>query len=271
MKYWETNKESGITRVFYGKIVGHVVLLIVALVILFGSFGTIKAGHRGVLLTFGKVEDKIFGEGLFIKLPIIQKVKSIDVQIQKEQVDAGAASKDLQEVRSTIALNYHIRPEGVNKIWQEVGKEYNARIIDPAVQETVKASTATFTAEELITKREAVRDKIKLLLTERLLVHDIIVDEFNITNFDFSNTFNQAIEAKVTAEQNALAAKNKLEQVKFEAQQAIEEAKGKAEAILIEGQALAQNPAVIELRWINKWNGQVPQYWGQATPFIGIK
>jgi regulator of protease activity HflC (stomatin/prohibitin superfamily) len=270
MKYYE-KKENNSYKIFYGKIVSHVIILIIILIFLFGAFGTIKAGKRGVLLTFGKVGDKILGEGLYFKLPLVQHVQSIDVQIQKEQVTASAASKDLQEVSSVIALNYHLNPVSVNKIWRDVGKEYNQRIIDPAVQETVKASTALFTAEELITKRESVRDKIKELLTQRLLAHDIIVDEFNIVNFDFSKTFNEAIEAKVTAEQNALAAKNKLEQTKYEAQQAIEAAKGKAQALQIEGTALAQNPAVIQLRWIDKWNGSVPTYWGQATPFIGIK
>ncbi len=273
-KYTKEEKdEYGNTRLvpLIGKIIGHVLLAVIVLIIIFGSFGTIKAGQRGVLLTFGAVGDKIFNEGLYVKLPFIQHVKKINVQILKEQVDAFAASKDLQEVSATIAVNYHLAPDKVNKIWQSVGASYNSTIIAPAIQETVKSSVSMFTAEEIITKRESVREKVKVLLTERLLAHDIIVDEFNIVNFDFSKSFNDAIEAKVTAEQNALAAKNKLEQVKFEAQQAVEQAQGKAKAIQIEGDALRSTPQITELRWIEKWNGSVPQYWGSATPFIGIK
>ncbi len=253
------------------KIVLHVALGLFILLSLFLSFGTVGAGERGVLLQFSAVTDKIFDEGLYFKLPFIQTVKIVDVRVQKEQVEAGASSKDLQVVASVIALNYYLRHDAVAKLYQEVGMEYKSRIIDPAIQEAVKASTAKFTAEELITKREFVREEVKNLLKQKLETKGIMIDEFNIVNFDFSKVFNEAIEAKVTAEQSALAAKNKLEQVKFEAQQAIEAAQGKAKAIQIEGAALNSSPQVVELRWIEKWNGQVPQFWGQATPFIGIK
>ena len=254
------------------KIVIHVVSVIIILVmlIIFFPFGTIGAGQRGVLLQFGAVQEKVFGEGLYFRIPMMQNVEKMDIKIQKEQTEADAASKDLQTVKSVIALNFHLEADKVAKIWQGVGKEYKSRIIDPAIQEAVKASTAKFTAEELITKREQVREDIKTLLKEKLSPTGIIVDELNIVNFDFSKSFNDAIEAKVTAEQSALAAKNKLEQVKFEAQQAMEEAQGKAKAIQIEGDALRSTPQIVELRWIERWDGKVPQYWGNATPFIGL-
>lgn len=253
-----------------GKLVGHAIVGIFIIVLLFGAFGTIGAGERGVLLQFGAVKDKVFDEGLYVKVPFIQKVVKMDVKIQKIEVDASAASKDLQVVTSTIAINYHLTPDNVNKMWQNVGKAYKTRIIDPAIQETVKATTALYTAEELITKRELVKEAIKLNILERLAVHNIIVDEFNIVNFDFSQAFNEAIEAKVTAEQLKLKADRDLERIKVEAEQKVADAKGKAEAIRIEAQALLQNKNVIELRWIEKWNGKVPTYWGQATPFIGL-
>lgn len=248
-------------------------LLWIAILILFVSqfpFGTVRAGERGVLLQFGAVADKIYKEGLYFRVPIVQKVVRMDVKIQKNEVEVGAASKDLQIVSAIIALNYHLDAERVNILWQEVGKEYDTRIIDPAIQEAVKASTAKFTAEELITKREIVKEEIKLNIIERLEGRNIIVDMVNIVDFDFSPEFNKAIEAKVTAEQQALAAKNKLEQVKFEAQQAVEEAQGKAKAIQIEGDALRSTPQIVELRWIEKWDGKTPLYWGNATPFIGL-
>lgn len=252
------------------KIVTYTVVGLVAFMIIFGSFGTIGAGERGVLLQFGAVKDKVFGEGLYFKIPFVQKVVKMDVKIQKDEVAASASSKDLQIVTSKIALNYHLAPNSVNKIWQEIGKDYNVRIIAPTIQEAVKAVTAKFTAEELITKREKVKEQIKMNLAERLLVHAIIVDEFNIIDFFFSEAFNAAIEAKVTAEQLKLKADRDLERIIIEKEQMITAAEGKAQAILIEARALMANPKVVELRWIEKWNGEVPQYWGQASPFIGL-
>ncbi|NQT50147.1 prohibitin family protein [Candidatus Kuenenbacteria bacterium] len=254
-----------------GKLGIYVVIAIVILIILFGSFGTIGAGERGILLQFGAVQDKIFDEGLYIKIPLIQQVEVMDVKIQKDEVAASASSKDLQVVTSKIALNYHLDPNAVNKIWQEVGKNYNSRIIAPSIQEAVKAITAMFTAEELITKREMVKDQIKVNLAERVSDRSIIIDEFNIIDFSFSPAFNEAIEAKVTAEQLKLKADRDLERIVIEAEQQVAQAKGKAAAIQVEAQALRSNPKVVELRWIEKWNGEVPTYWGQASPFIGLE
>ncbi len=264
----EINKRIG--NIDGKKIVSRIAIGLVALILLFGAFGTIGAGERGILLQFGAVKDKVFDEGLYIKIPFVQKVVTMDVKIQKDEIPASASSKDLQIVTSKIALNYHLLPESVNKVWQEVGKNYNARIISPAIQESVKAETAKFTAEELITKREVVKEQIKANLALRLLQNFIIVDEFNIIDFDFSAAFNEAIEAKVQAEQLKLKADRDLERIKIEADQMIAAAQGKAQAIQIEAQALRANPQVVELRWIEKWDGKVPTYWGEASPFIGI-
>lgn len=252
------------------KTLRYIILAIIIVFLIFDTLGTVGAGERGVLLQFGAVKDKVFDEGLYVKIPLVQRVKKMDVKIQKEQVNVSAASKDLQVVTSTIAINYHLNPETVNRMWQSVGAQYESRIIDPAIQEVVKATTALYTAEELITKREMVKEDIKLNIKERLAVHNIIVDEFNIVDFDFSSAFNAAIEAKVTAEQLKLKADRDLERIRVEAEQKIADARGKAEAIRIEAQALLQNKNVIELRWIEKWDGHVPTYWGQASPFIGL-
>ncbi|HOK40185.1 MAG TPA: prohibitin family protein [bacterium] len=247
-------------------------IIIIILFFIFAPFGTVGAGERGVLLRFNAVTGKILNEGLYFYIPFIEQVKKIDIKIQKEQVSANAASKDLQTISSVVALNFHIMPDKVAKIYQEVGIDYKNRIIDPALQEAVKASTALFTAEELITKREIVKEKIKFLLKERLEPRGLAIDEFNIVNFEFSRAFNEAIENKVTAEQQALAAKNKLEQVKFEAEQKVAEAKGKAEAIRIEAQALRDNPQVLQLRALEKWDGKLPQFMGSnSVPFINVK
>jgi regulator of protease activity HflC (stomatin/prohibitin superfamily) len=274
MKYFTKENWTDKYDRFRGlKLAIHVVigLVILLLVVLQFPFGTVGAGERGVQLQFNAVTGKVFGEGLYLRMPFVQKVKIVDVKIQKEQVDADAASKDLQIVKSTVALNFHLNPEQVSTIYKEVGILYKERLIDPAIQESVKASTSKFTAEELITKREFVREEVKTLLKNKMSPLGIVVDEFNIVNFDFSRVFNEAIEAKVTAEQNAFAARNKLEQIKYEAQQRVEEAKGKAEAITIESKALMNNPQVLELRALEKWNGVLPQVVSDAIPFINIK
>ncbi len=249
--------------------IGLVIFLLFIMVLNF-PFGTVGAGERGVQLRFGAVTGKVFGEGLYFRIPFVERIQKMDVRIQKDEVPASAASKDLQIVTSKIALNYHLDPNKVDKIWQEVGKDYNTRIIAPSIQEAVKAESAKFTAEELITKREEVKEKIKANLAVRLLERSIIVDEFNIIDFEFSPAFNTAIEAKVTAEQLKLKADRDLERIKIEADQKIADARGKAEAIRIEAVALRQNAQVVELRWIEKWDGKVPLYWGEASPFIGI-
>jgi regulator of protease activity HflC (stomatin/prohibitin superfamily) len=161
-------------------------------------------------------------------------------------------------------------PDQAARVYQEVGVDYKERLVDPALQEAVKASTAKYTAEELITKREEVRESIKSHLKEKLESRGIDVDDFNIVNFEFSESFNVAIENKVTAEQSALAAKNKLEQIKFEADQRIAAARGTAEAIRIEADALKSNPQVLQLRAIEKWDGRLPAVSGGAAPFVNV-
>lgn len=262
-------KDKNVAKVV---IVG-ILFLVIGVSILFGTWGTVGAGERGVLLRFSAVAG-VKEEGFYFKAPWIESVKIMDVKIQKEQVDASAASKDLQTVNSVVAVNFHLSPDKVVDIYKGVGLDYKSRIIHPAIQEAVKASTAKFTAEELITKRELVRGEIKQYLADKLLSHGLIVDELNIVNFDFSSSFNAAIEAKVTAEQDALAAKNKLEQSKYEAEQRIAQAKGEAEAIRIQAQAITQQGGAdyVKLKAIEKWSGAVPNYvgTGSAIPFLQI-
>lgn len=251
------------------KIVIGLFLAVIAFGIIW-PFGIVEAGERGVQLRFGAVTGKVLNEGLYFRIPIMESVKIIDVKVQKEEVESGAASADLQSVSSIVAANFHVNPDRVATLYQEVGEDYKIRLIDPALQESVKASTAKFTAEELITKREEVREEVKRHLKDKLEARGIIIDDFNIVNFNFSESFNEAIEAKVTAEQSALAAKNKLEQIKFEAEQDIASARGRAEALKIESEALKSNPEILELRALEKWDGRLPTVTGGSVPFVNI-
>jgi regulator of protease activity HflC (stomatin/prohibitin superfamily) len=162
----------------------------------------------------------------------------MDVKTQKEEREASSASKDLQAVNTTVAINYRLDPTKVNKIYQSVGNDYAVKIVDPAIQEYIKSATSKYTAEELITKREQVKEYLQTHLKENLAKNDILLEDVFITDFKFSDSFDKAIESKVTAEQRALESKNKLEQVKFEAEQQIATAKAEAESIRIKAKQL---------------------------------
>lgn len=257
------------------QIVSLVVLGVgIVLFLIINPFVFVTAGQRGVVMNWGAVSDTVLGEGAHWRAPIVQSVKMIDVRTQKEQVDSSAASKDLQTVNAKVVLNYHVMPEKVNLLWQKIGADYKDRIIDPAVQEAVKSTTAKYTAEELITKRENVKDEIKTALTARLTNEYIAVDEFSIVDFNFSESFNKAIEAKQTAVQQALQAENDLRRIKVEAEQRVAQAKAEAEAIKIQAEAVTQQGGknYVQLQAIMKWDGKLPGQMipGATVPFINL-
>lgn len=250
--------------------------ILVVILLFFRPFVQIGAGERGVVLNFGAVQDAVLDEGLHFRVPIMQAIVAVDVKVQKSESEAAAASSDLQDVSSKVALNYHIIPEKANIVYQTIGLAFKERIIDPAVQEVVKAVTAKYTAEELITKRPAVSDAMKAALTERLLLNNIAVDAFSIVGFSFSKGFMEAIESKQTAEQLALKAKRDLDRIKIEAEQKITAARAEAESLRLQRANISTD--LIELRKIEanlkaieKWNGILPQVTGSgAVPFIGV-
>lgn len=273
-------EEAGVSvMVQKGKRIGKsmAALGIAALILfLFNPFVIIGAGERGVVLNFGAVQDTVLEEGLHLRVPIMQRVVKMDVKVQKSQTGAESVSKDLQEAHSTIAVNYHVSPSRANWVYQNLGREYKERIIDPAVQEVVKAITARYTAVELITQRENVRHEIKKLLSERLSAYNILVDDFSIVNFAFSKQFTQAIEAKQAAEQLALKAQRDLERVKIEAEQKVAQAKAEAEALRLQKENVT--PELVKLRQIEaamraieKWDGHLPRVTASAVPFIDVK
>jgi regulator of protease activity HflC (stomatin/prohibitin superfamily) len=255
-------------------IIGAVVLLVVLLIV--NPFIIVGAGERGVVLTFGAVQKIVFDEGLHVRIPMVQKVIKIDVRVQKSQVDAESVSKDLQDTNSVIAINYHIIPAAASWVYQSLGLQYRERVIDPAVQEVVKAVTARYTAVELITQREKVRTEIKDFLKQRLIGYNIFVDDFSIINFKFSPQFTQAIESKQTAEQFALKAQRDLERIKIEAEQKVAQATAEAEALRLQKANIT--PELVKLRQIEasmkaieKWDGHLPKVTSGSVPFIDVK
>ncbi len=233
----------------------------------------VGAGTRGVVMNFGAVQDTVLGEGFHFIIPVVQKVQIVDVRIQKAQTEVAAASKDLQNISSAIAINFRVDPEKANIVFQELGTAFKERIIDPAVQEMLKAVSAKYTAEELITKREQVKNETKDLLTARLLKNHILVEDFSIVNFAFSAQFTAAIEAKQEAEQLAMKAQRDLQRIEIEAKQKVAAAKAEAEALRLQREVLSKD--LVELRKIEaslkaieKWDGHMPSVTGGAIPFI---
>lgn len=251
---------------------------IVGLILLFVAFNSIviiQAGTRGIVLQLGAVQPLVLPEGFHFKIPFIQQIIPIDVRVGKAQSDQTAASKDLQIVTTTVAVNFHLVPEEVNKLYQNVGLAYEDRIVAPAIGEAVKAVTAQYTAEELISKRSEVSSKVKETLAAKLSIYFMALDEINITEFKFSTEYNNAIEQKQIAEQNALKARLDLQRIEVEAQQAIARAKAEAESLRLQKQEVTQE--LIELRKIEaqmkaieKWDGKLPSVTGGANPFIDI-
>ena len=238
-----------------GIIIG--IVIIVASVV-FSLFTTVPAGHRGVVIRFSAVTGRILTEGLQTKVPVLDSVVKMSVQTQKYEVKAASASRDLQDVSTTIALNWHLDPSMADEVYRDIGLEYINRIAAPAIQETVKQVTAKFNAEDLILKREEVKAAITENLAARLMERGIITEAVSITEFQFSSTFIAAIEAKVAAEQAVFEALNKLERTKVEAQQReeleigeanarIAKARGEAEYIRVVTEAqVAANEAISE-------------------------
>jgi regulator of protease activity HflC (stomatin/prohibitin superfamily) len=258
---------------------GLIKFAIIAIVVFFvfsGSLVIVGPGQRGVVLNFGAVSPNVWDEGLHFKIPVYQGVQKMDVRVQKEVTEAAAASKDLQDTHSTIAVNFNIIPDKAGWVFQNIGLAYKERVIDPVTQEIVKAVTAKYTALELITMREKVRTELKDMLKARLLDYNIAVVDVSIVNFKFSAQFTQAIENKQTAEQMALKASRDLDRIKIEAQQKIAAAQAEAESLRLQRQNITQD--LVELRRIEamqeairKWNGVLPQVTGGAMPFIDAK
>ncbi len=258
------------------------------LFIVFGSFGTVGAGERGVKTRFSAVVG-IKNQGLYFKFPFIEKVHKMDVKTRTINYDKNGnegdsadtsqlfgASKDLQDVQIGVVVTYHINPEKVGTIYSSYSSvdNYESNVIEPIVREVVKSTSAQFTAEELVTKRAEYSDKVNSTLSERFTSKDAVLEGSRITSFEFSRAFSEAIEAKVTATQNAEAAKNKLEQVKYEAQQTIETAKATAEAQRIQSQSLAAQGGedYVNLKAIEKWDGHLPTQMipGSTVPFLNL-
>lgn len=240
----------------------YITIGIVALVILFFMlcFRTVGAGQVGIVTRFGEV-DRTASSGIALKLPWpIERLYKMDIRVQKEEQQSNAATKDLQDVKATLALNYSLDSNTAIKVYKEIGPDFKERIITPAVQESFKSASANYTASELITERAAVKGKAYQIIKDRLEKYNIRVVDLNIVNFQFSQEFNTAIEAVQVANQNIAKARQELETTKVEAEKTIAAAQAQAEAQRLQQQTLT--PELLQLAAIKKWNGVMPIYQG---------
>ena len=250
-------------------IIAALVTFIVIILVISESVVIVQAGHRGVVLYLGAVENRVLGEGVHFVIPFAEQVIPLEVRTLKYQAEATAASNDLQQVQTVIALNYHLNPADVNKVYQQLGPDYADRVIAPTIQESVKASVAKYNAEELITKRAIVKDVIASAIRNSLSAKDIVVETIFITDFSFSPAFSSQVEDKVVAFQKYLTELNNLRGIQVVANQTVVQAQaqakaniakasGESQAIKIITSQLRQDPQYLQWQAINRWNGQLP-------------
>jgi regulator of protease activity HflC (stomatin/prohibitin superfamily) len=245
--------------------VAWILLGLVGLVLASSFWVIVPAGERGVWLRFGQVQEQIFTEGLHFVIPLVDSVEQVSVRVQKQEIATEASSKDLQDVFSDVALNWHILPEKVNVVYRQIGDEQalvNA-ILNPAIEEVIKAVVAHYTAEEVITQRDQVKAEVDAGLRSRLSPYHLAVDDVSLTTIHFSQQFRDAVEAKQIAVQEAkqaeFVAKKALQQAEIE----INLARGTAEAHQILKTTLT--PSILKYEALKKWDGRLPMISGEGT------
>jgi regulator of protease activity HflC (stomatin/prohibitin superfamily) len=235
-------------------IVGIVIAGIAFLWLVFASTVSVGTGEIAVMTRFGRVTGQELGEGFHVKNPL-DRANKYDIKVQKFDAKADAASRDLQDVHATLVLNYNLEAQGISEVHQRVGTLYREKLIDPAIQEVFKASTARYNARELIQDRANVKNQSVELLRSRLDDFGIRVVDLSLVNFSFSPEFTSAIEAKQVAEQNAEKARFNLEAAKLEAEAQ-------------EVQAKTLSPLFLQKLFLDKWNGELPRVLGDEFGFL---
>ncbi len=269
------------TQKFKPRNLGIFLVVIALLIILWGTFVIVPAGHRGVVLWWGSVEKRVMAEGLNFKMPVAENVIKVDVRVQPHPFkEIEASSKEYQMVKLTGMMNFHIDPAYVNELYQKVGLDFANKVIDPAFNDFVKEVVPIYQVTEILPKREEIRRRASTKLGENLSRYHIIVDDIYLSNIRFSSDYERAVEAKQVAQQQVETQRQVLAQREIEAQQKVATAKGEAESIQVvaQGQAKANealsrsiSPILVEYKGIEKWNGILPQVSGTSTPFIDLR
>lgn len=267
--------QSGGVRLIVGAVVA--VVLLIALFILW-PFATVPAGSVGVMTTFGAASSTVYDPGIHFRMPISQSMHNVYIGVFKAESEVAGSSKDLQQVDMKVSVNFNILPNAAIGIYSNLGGDPWVQVMDPAVHDIVKAVAARYEATDLIQKRDQVSQEVRESLLTRFKNIGVNVSAVNIVNFQFSKQFNDAIEAKITAQQNALRVENEIVQTKWEAQKRVVEseaslrvAENNAKANELMGKSLEASPALIEKLKVERWDGHYPTYMmGSALPMIQL-
>ncbi|MCQ2958280.1 MAG: prohibitin family protein [Candidatus Gastranaerophilales bacterium] len=248
-----------------------IVVLILLFILFCNPIAMVGVGERGVKVTLGKVSPQSFDEGIHLVTPFISTIKKMNVQTQKIATTTQVYTKDIQQAKIAYVINYNLQPENAHKMYREVGMYYEDRILLPVIEGTIKDVTGKWNAQDLVANREKATNEILTKLHDHLQDNYINVTDFQITNINYSDVFEKAIENKVTAEQEALKAKNKTVQIQEEAKQKLISAEAEAKSMSIRANALTQNKALVEYEAVQKWDGVLPNYMmGNTMPFINL-
>ena len=228
----------------------------------------VPAGERGVWMRFGQVQEEIWQEGLHFVIPLVDSVEMLSIRVQKQEIPTEASSKDLQDVFSDVALNWHILPEKANVVFQQIGDEAAVveSILNPAIEEVIKAVMAHYTAEAVITQRDQVKAEVDAGLRSRLAPYNLAIDDVSLTTIHFSQQFREAVEAKQIAVQEAKKAEFEAQKALRQAETEINLAKGTAEAHQI--LQITLTPSVLRYEALQKWDGRLPLITGQGTSTV---
>lgn len=245
--------------------------LIVIFIAFFNPIAIVGVGERGVKVTLGKVSPTSYTEGVHFVTPFISSIKNMDVKTQKNNKETSVYTKDIQQARITYVLNYNLQPENAHRMYREVGSNYLETVVNPVVEGTIKDVIGKWNAQDLVANREKATQEILVKLQSHLTQRYVNVTDFQMTAIAYSGTFEKAIESKVTAEQEALRAKNKTVQIQEEAKQKLISAEAEAKSMSIRAHALSQNKALVEYEAVQKWDGKLPEYlMGNSIPFISL-
>ena len=249
-----------------------ILLLVIIFFVTFNPIAIVGVGQRGVKVTLGKVSPQSYSEGVHFVMPFISKIKNMDVKTQKKNIPTEVYTKDIQQARITYVINFNLQPDNAHNMYREVGVDYLDKIILPVTEGTIKDIIGKWNAQDLIANREAATRDIAEKLKTQLAPRYVNVTGFQIVDINYSDVFERALESKVTAEQDALKAKNKTVQIEEEAKQKLISAEAEAKSMRIRATALTQNKALVEYEAVQKWDGKLPEYMmGNSIPFLNLK
>ena len=255
-----------------GSTTAVIVVLFILFLVIFQPMTIVGVGERGVKVTLGQTSPVALEEGVHFVMPFFTTVKKMNVKTVKSNIATMAQSKEIQQARIVYVVNYNLQPENAPKMWRTVGRDYVSVVVMPTVEGIVKDTIGKWNAQDIVANREKVASEVLFKLNEKLGPKYINVSDFQITEIQYSQAFEQAIESKVTAEQEALKAKNKTVQVQEEARQKIIASEAEAKSMAIRAQALTQNKNLVEYEAVQKWDGKLPQYMmGNSVPFVNLK